>query len=92
MRPTPTLLLRVLGAFFDGDNLLARRGDPLYGLDRYGQLGGAVLFTLPAGIRIETGIVGQYTDDLVNYTFAVNFAWGQAFVMNFLRPRSIQSR
>lgn len=44
----------------------------------------------PAGLRIEAGIVVQYIndyeDDLINYTFQINFVWGGAFKVNFLKP------
>jgi hypothetical protein len=91
IHPKSNIFLRFHGSYFDGDEFLARRGDPLYGLDKYGQLGAAAVFSLPAGLRIETGIVGQYNndhdDDLTNYTFQINLTWGEAFIPSFLRPR-----
>ena len=93
IHPTSNIFLRFHGSYFDGDEFLARRGDPLYGLDEYGQLGAVSVFSLPAGLCIETGIVGQYNndndDDLTNYTFQINLTWGEAFVPSFLRPRTL---
>ena len=90
MHPLSNIFFRVHGSYFDGDKFLARRGDQLYRLDKYGQLGTNVIFSLPAGLRIEAGIVGQYNndyvDDLINYTFQINFVWGGAFKVNFLKP------
>ena len=71
----------------EGDQLVARRGDPLYGLDDYSQLGATAVFELGGGLAIETGAVGQLTDDELNYTYMVNFTWGRAFALSFLKPR-----
>jgi hypothetical protein len=90
-KPHSNIFLRLHGSYFDGDDFLASRGDPLYGLDKYGQLGAVAIYSLPAGLRIETGIVGQYNDEngdeLLNYTYQINFTWGEAFAMSFLKPR-----
>ena len=60
--------------------------------EKYAQLGAMAIYSLPAGLRIETCIVGQFNndgvDDVSNYTFQINFTWGEAFVPNFLRPRT----
>lgn len=56
-------------------------------MDEYGQLGATAVFELIAGLRIEAGIVAQFTAGRSNYTYRVNFAWGQPFSLSFLEPR-----
>ena len=67
--------------------VLARRGDGIYRRDEYAKLGATAILDLPSGARLESGIVGQYIDDGMNYTFLINFTWGQAFKIDFLEPR-----
>ena len=92
--PKENILLRIHGSYFDGSDFLARRGDPLYGLDHYGQVGAVAIFNLPAGLRIETSFVRQFTrddyDDLENYTVGINLIWGDSFFPNFLQARKTQ--
>ncbi len=73
-------------SYFEGNDLLQERGDPLYRIDRYAQLGGSLLFRPLPGLGIETGILGQWTDDELNFTYTVNFVWGQAFATPLRRP------
>lgn len=42
-------------------------------------LGGSLLFRPLPGLGIETGILGQWTDAELNFTYTVNFVWGQVF-------------
>lgn len=80
MRPvSQTIRGRLHTSYFEGNQFLGERGDPLYRLDRYAQLGGSLLFRPLPGLGIETGILGQWTDSELNYTYSVNFVWGQAF-------------
>jgi len=76
-------LITLFGSYFIGDNLLARDGDPLYSMDRYAQLGTNILFYLPAGLRIEVGLVGQFVEDKFVHTEQIYLTWGRAF--NLLR-------
>ncbi len=79
LRPAPEILVRVFASYFDGDELQADRGDPLYGLDDYAQVGVAALFDVAADLRIETAIVGQYGENELINTYLVNFVWGGNF-------------
>jgi hypothetical protein len=72
-------LLRVSGSYYLGDELPTERGDPLYHLGDYAQLGATVVFRLPADLRIEVGAVGQFAEGEFNHTYFVNLAWGGAF-------------
>ena len=62
-------------------------------MEKYAQLGAVAIYSLPAGLRIETGIVGHFNndgvDDVSNYTFQINLVWGEAFIPNFLRTRKV---
>jgi hypothetical protein len=75
----PSTLGRVHASHFGGNGYLGERGDPLYGRDRYAQLGGSLLFRPLPGLGVETGILGRWTDAELNFTYAINFVWGQAF-------------
>lgn len=66
---------------FAGDGFYSRGGDPLYTLDSYSQLGVTALFHQDEDLVIETGVVGQLTDDAFNVTFMVNFLWHHGFFM-----------
>jgi hypothetical protein len=86
--PLESLLVRVNGSWFAGWDILARRGDPLYWFPDYGQLGLSAVWKLPAGLRIEAGVVGQWTEGNFNNTYLLAFTWGQGFRLDFLEPRS----
>lgn len=75
----PGLEARVFASYFFGDELPLDRGDPLYTLDKYIQLGGSLQFHPVQGLAIETGILGQWTDSELNFTYQVNFVWGEVF-------------
>lgn len=81
---------RVHASYFSGDDLPLDRGDPLYTLDEYIQLGGTLLFRPLAGLAVETGIVGQWTEGKLNFGYQVNFVWGEQFATPF-RARDHQS-
>jgi len=70
---------RIHASYFRGDDLVLDRGDPLYTLEDYAQLGGSLVFQPVRGLAIETAILGQWTDDELNFTYRVNFRWGEAF-------------
>jgi hypothetical protein len=75
-RPAENWRLRAFASYFSGDDYLGVRGDPLYALDDYSQVGVNNIWQLPAGFRAEAGGVVQLNDDNTNYTFLVNLAWG----------------
>ncbi len=77
---------RVNASYFSGNDLRASRGDGLYRLDDYTQLGGSMVFAPLPGLQIETGIVGQHTDSELNFSYWVNFSWGHGFKTG-LKPR-----
>jgi hypothetical protein len=85
--PLERLLVRVNGSWFSGSDLLAERGDPLYWFPDYGQLGLSAVWILPAGLRIEAGVVGQWNEGTFNNTYLLAFTWGQGFRLDFLEPR-----
>lgn len=80
---------RIHASYFRGNDLILERGDPLYQLDEYAQLGGTLVFHPARGLAVETGILGQWTDDELNFTYRVNFMWGEAFATP-LRARRVE--
>jgi hypothetical protein len=83
IRPSDNAVVTLFGAYFNGNDLLPQQGDPLYTMDEYAQLGTNILFSLPAGLRIELGIVGQFVEDKFVHTEQLYLTWGRAF--NLLR-------
>ncbi len=83
IRPSKNTVVTLFGAYFNGDDLQPQQGDPLYTMDEYAQLGTNILFNLPAGLRIEFGIVGQFVEDKFVHTEQLYLTWGRAF--NLLR-------
>ena len=81
--PLRNILLRLNGSYFKGDKFLARRGDPLYSLNKYAQVGVSLMSSLPSGLLLEAGLVLQYTRDRFNYTYFVNVIWGKGFFIDF---------
>jgi len=79
LRPNENILLRVYGTYYQGEDMLAQRGNPLYGFDNYAQLAVDAVFDAAGDLQIELGFVAQFTDNVVNYTFWVTFAWGHDF-------------
>ena len=86
LRPRRGMLMRLGGARWWGDGLESGRGDPLYGLDDYSQLG-VNLFLQPVGtgLAIEAGFVKQWTDAHRNLTYQLTMTWGRVFSLG--RPR-----
>ncbi len=83
MRPSKKTVVNLFSTYFKGDGLLPREGDPLYTMDEYAQLGTNLLFHLPAGLRIELGLVGQFVEGKFVHTEQLYLTWGKAF--NLLR-------
>ena len=80
-------LYRFDARYFSGEDFLPRRGDPLYTLDDYGQLGATGVWSVGDNVQLEVGAVAQFTDDQLNYTAQINLVWGTAFIANYLNPR-----
>lgn len=72
-------LVRGHASVFRGDGFSPDRGDILYTLDAYAQVGAASLWELPGGMCAEASIVAQQTEDNLNYTFGIYLTWGKAF-------------
>ncbi len=82
----PAVAARLAGSRFWGDGLESGRGDPLYGLDDYSQLGiNLLLKPRGTGLGIEAGFVKQWTDEVRNLTYQLTMTWGRAFSLG--RPR-----
>jgi hypothetical protein len=80
-------ILRIYGSYFQGADFYAERGDPLYTLDEYGQLGFKWIVPVAQDFRFEAGVVFQLGESQFNGSFLLGFAWGQAFAVNALKPR-----
>ena len=78
--------LRFFTSYFDGQDFHADLGDPLYRLDRYAQFGLDWILRATRSLRIEVGYVLQWTDNMTNYSYLVNFVWDEAFPTP-IRPR-----
>jgi hypothetical protein len=77
--PRDNVLMRLFGAYFAGNQLRARRGDPLYSADQYVQVGASVVLCLVGGLRAEIGLTGQWIDGTFANTYQLHFFWGDAF-------------
>lgn len=87
LRPSEGTLVRIDASYFNGSDYLARRGDPLYTLEDYAQLGATGIWSLGENGRIEAGAVWQGTEDHSNYTAQVNLIWGTAFIADAIVRR-----
>jgi hypothetical protein len=85
--PREGLLLRFHASWFEGDDFLGRRGDPIYSQDQYQQIGVGVHFNPIANFYTEAGFVIQHIEGETNYSFQVHASWGEAFGVGFLKPR-----
>ncbi len=79
MRPSGDTKLKVFLSYFKADELVARAGDPLYSRDEYFHFGTNALFKLPAGLRIEIGVTGQFIHGRFAHTEQLYFSWGRGF-------------
>lgn len=86
-RPWERVGIRYHASYFDGDEFVASRGDPLYRLGDYTQMGGTLIARLPGALRLEGGVVLQYGQGVYNASFLMNFVWGQAFPIPVLEAR-----
>jgi hypothetical protein len=85
--PREGLLLRFHASWFEGDDFVGRRGDPIYAQDQYQQIGVGALFSPIANLYTEAGLVIQRIESETNYSFQVHVSWGEAFEIGFLKPR-----
>jgi hypothetical protein len=79
LQPLSHLSARISGSYWDGDDFLGRRGDPLYRFAEYAQFGGSLIYRLTDLLRIETSIVGQLADHEDNYSYLIYLTWGEVF-------------
>lgn len=76
IRVLPHFLFHGFGGVFHGDGFNARRGDPLYQLERYSQLGTNLVFDLvDESLQIEAGFVDQWTGEANNLTYQLSLIW-----------------
>jgi hypothetical protein len=81
IKPKKNIRVHLFGSYFNGHNLIARAGDPLYSFDDYSQAGTNVIFTLPAGLRMELGFAGQFVEDKFAHTAQIHIIWGKGFTL-----------
>ena len=74
-------------SYFEGDDIINRRGDPLYSLEEYGQLGATHVWKIGDSVNLEVGGVTQFTEEEVNWSASINLTFGTAFIGDFLKPR-----
>jgi len=86
-QPWDRVGLRYHASYFDGDEFGALRGDPLYGLSDYTQLGGTLIAEMTGSLRAEAGVVLQYGQGVFNGSFLINLVWGQPFPVPVLKAR-----
>lgn len=86
-QPWERVGVRYHASYFEGDEFVALRGDPLYQLGDYTQLGGTVIAALPGALRLEGGVVLQYGQGVFNGSFLINLVWGTPFPIPVVRAR-----
>lgn len=84
MRTSGDTFVRLKASQFEGDGLIARRGDLLYTQDSYTQIGATGIWDLGRGLRIEAGGGLQDANDTTNWTAKVNVTWGGAYFGDLL--------
>lgn len=80
-KPEKDLTVNIFGSYFNGNDLIARAGDPIYTKDEYTQLGTNLVLNLPAGLTFEFGVVGQFIDGTFAHTEQMYFSWGKGFTI-----------
>ncbi len=81
LKPKKNINVHLFGSYFNGDDLIARAGDPLYSFDNYSQIGTNVFFNLPAGLRMEFGFAGQFVEGRFAHTGQIHLSWGKGFTL-----------
>jgi hypothetical protein len=81
IRAADYVMIRPFVSHFEGDDFQAVRGDIMYSnFNEYNQAGVNAVWTLPAGLRAESGFVVQHTEqDRLDYTFQFYLVWGRGF-------------
>ena len=77
--PHDDFVVRLFASHFDGEDIVPRRGDPLYAFDNYTQVGSQILYEHPSGALLELGGLGQWSEGTFNTTYFLNIAWGRGF-------------
>ncbi|MCI4643812.1 MAG: hypothetical protein MRY64_03400 [Hyphomonadaceae bacterium] len=84
LRTSNDTFVRIKASQFEGDGLIARRGDLLYTQDDYTQIGATGIWQLGSGLRIEAGGGVQDANGSNNWTAKVNLTWGGSFFGDIL--------
>ncbi len=61
---------------YSGEDLVSRRGEPLYRLDRYSTLGSSLVFETAAGLRIEPSAAVWLAEGETDFMFQLVMSWG----------------
>jgi hypothetical protein len=84
LRTSDDTFVRLKASQFEGDGLVARRGDVLYTQDSYSQIAATGIWDLGAGFRLEAGADLQDANEDTNWTAKVNLSWGGAYFGDLL--------
>ena len=66
-------------SYYQGDELQTRRGDPLFRLNDYAQLGARYHHEAAGGLRVDLEALLSFAESEMDYRFAILFSWGQVF-------------
>jgi len=80
-KPSKDANVNIFSSYFNGNDLIARAGDPIYTKDEYIQIGSNLVLNLPAGLIFELGVVGQFIDGTFVHTEQMYFSWGKGFTI-----------
>lgn len=80
-KPSKDANVNIFSSYFNGNDLIARAGDPIYAKDEYIQIGSNLVLNLPAGLIFELGVVGQFIDGTFTHTEQMYFSWGKGFTI-----------
>ena len=80
-KPEKDMIVNIFGSYFNGNDLIARAGDPIYAKDEYTRIGTNIVLNLPAGLKFELGVVGQFIDGTFAHTEQMYFSWGKGFTI-----------
>ncbi len=79
--PEKDMIVSIFGSYFNGNELVAGAGDPLYSVDEYVQIGSNFLFNLTAGLKFEISGVAQFVNGTFVHTEQMYFSWGKGFTI-----------
>jgi hypothetical protein len=80
-KPSKDANVHIFGSYFNGNDLIARAGDPIYAKDEYVQIGTNLVLNLAGGLIFELGAVGQFIDGTFTHTEQMYFSWGKGFTV-----------